>query len=155
MDLLRGQIDGSIALSPALRLLNLGLRHVALGRVGFEYRPEPSHMNEAGVVDAGVLAALLQAALHSAARSTLPAAQRLRTLTLHVHLVRDLPLPAAPLTLDARVVHGGRRLLTAEARLRDANGSVHAHGSATLAVQPIATKRVDNRVDEHSDTSGD
>jgi len=136
IELLRGQIDGAYPPVPASQLLNLSVQRAALGRVQLRYRPDPSHGDEGGHVHGGLVAALLEATLRHAVASSLPAGLTLRTVELNVHLVNALPLNAAGSLLDGTVVHGGRRLITAEARLRDGCGVLYAHGSTTLAVQP-------------------
>lgn len=138
LQVLRGQADRVYPLAPAAHLLNLTLDRAALGRVHLSYRPDRSHANEASTVDGGVIAALIEFALRSAVFSTLPAGFVLRTEEMNVHLVRDLPLNAAGLALEGVLVHGGPRLLTAEARLRDSSGELFAHGSATLSARPLA-----------------
>jgi acyl-coenzyme A thioesterase PaaI-like protein len=40
------------------------------------------------------------------------------------------------LLAHGRVVHGGRTLVTAEARVEDANGVLYAHGSGSFLVYP-------------------
>lgn len=139
LQVLRGQADGVYPLSPAAVLLNLRLERAALGRVQFRFSPNGSHASDSTRVDGGVIAALIELTLRSAVLSTLPAGWTVRTEELNVHLVRDLPLNAADLLLDGVLVHGGPRLLTAEARLHDSCGDLYAHGSATMSARSAAS----------------
>ena len=53
-----------------------------------------------------------------------------------MNYVRAVTVDNGALTCRAEVLHSGRRLATAEARVVDAQGKLVAHGSGTFMIQP-------------------
>lgn len=131
LELFRAMAAGDVP-QPGLAV-TLGIRPVAAseGRVSFELVPDERHLNPLGTVHGGVLSALLDSALGCAVHSTLPAGARYTTLQLDVKFVRPTLVGQGSLLAEGVVIHAGRRTATAEGRVVDERGVVHAHATTT------------------------
>lgn len=114
----------------------LGIRLVALGdgTVTAACRIGEGHLNLAGMVHGGTVAALFDAATGAALLSLLDAGERFATADLTVKYLIGIPGDVGDLYAEARIVHRGGRLALAEALARDAGGTVYARALATLSV---------------------
>jgi uncharacterized protein (TIGR00369 family) len=131
---LQALLDGKFPPPPIARLLGFGLEAVGDGWARFATVPAEFHYNPIGVVHGGLAATLLDSAMGCAVQSTLPAGVGYTTVELHVNLVRALTKDTGRVTCEAKVVHAGRTLATAEGRVVDAAGKLHAHGTTTCMI---------------------
>jgi uncharacterized protein (TIGR00369 family) len=135
LEFVRSLIAGAAPPPPAARDLGLELLEAEEGRVVFAYSPQERHIGLGDVLAGGVTAAVLDAAMGIAAFTTLDPIEQFGTLELKVNFVRPVTVGAGRLTCEARVLHAGRSLVTAEGRLRDAEGTLYAHGTTSCAVR--------------------
>lgn len=129
-----GLVDQLRALdSPASRLLGREiLAATPEGVVELRFRPGEELCNENGVLQGGMVTAMLDATLGNAVKATLPAGQSPITLEVSARFLR--PAPPGPVLAFGRVLHRGRSLATAEAELRDADGRLLAHAVSTKRI---------------------
>jgi uncharacterized protein (TIGR00369 family) len=123
--------DGRIALAPMHALMNMRLLEVAKGRVVFSATPDHRHYNPQGTVHGGFTATVLDSAMGCAVLTLLPADTGHTTLEFKINLVRPIFADKGPLRAEAFVVHGGKRISTAESKLFTADGKLVAHGNTT------------------------
>jgi uncharacterized protein (TIGR00369 family) len=108
---------------------------VAAGRAEFMAIPQHKHLNPLGTVHGGWYATLLDSALGCAVHTSLPAGLGYTTAELSVNLVRSAnPRDGVPLRAVGQVIHSGRQLATAEARIVGPDGKLYAHGTTTCLV---------------------
>lgn len=132
LDVMRAIRDGELPPAPIQRLLGFTLVQVDHGRIAFSLTPREDHYNPIGSVHGGVAATLLDSAMGAAVHTTRAAGQSYATLEMKVNLVRTVTVETGELLAEGRVVHGGSRVATAEARLtRTSDGALVAHGSST------------------------
>ena len=128
--LLRGELS-----PPRIsQTLDFRLIEVGEGRAVFEGVPQEMHLNPMGGVHGGWYATLLDSALGCAVHSMMPPGRAYTTAELSVNLVRAAKLDGQPLQAIGTVLHVGRQLATAEARIVDAQGKLYAHGTTTCLV---------------------
>jgi uncharacterized protein (TIGR00369 family) len=72
--------------------------------------------------------------------TTLHAGQGYTTAELGIHIVSAASQRSGPLRTIGQVVHVGRQLTTAEARIVGADGKLYAHGSTTCLVFAAAPR---------------
>jgi uncharacterized protein (TIGR00369 family) len=135
LEFIRALIAGTAEPPPAARDLGLELLEADEGRVVFAYTPQDRHIGLGGVLAGGVTAAVLDATMGIAAFTTLEPIAPFGTLELKVNFVRPITAGAGRLTCEGRVLHAGRSVITAEGRLRDAEGTLYAHGTTSCAVR--------------------
>ena len=133
-------IQSGSAPPPGLAV-TLGFRPVRVdeGSVTFELLPDDRHTNPLGTVHGGVMSALLDSALGCAVHTLLPAGAVYTTLQLDVKFVRAAMPGQGRLLAEGAVVHAGRRTATAEGRVVDEHGAVHAHATTTCLITRAAS----------------
>jgi uncharacterized protein (TIGR00369 family) len=127
--------DQRIAMAPMLALMNMRLLEVSKGRVIFSAVPEQRHYNPQGTVHGGFTATVLDSAMGCAVLTLLGPNTGHATLEFKINLVRPIFAETGRLRAEAWVVHGGKRVSTAESRLLTSDGKVVAHGSTTCMAQ--------------------
>ncbi len=137
LDYLLAIRDGRIPPPPAARLVGYRLREVEPGRAVFELDPAECHYSPFATVHGGILATVLDSAMTAAVLSTLGAGAGCVTLEMKMNFIRPVTERVPLVRCEARVVHAGSSIATAEARLTDAAGKLYAHGVETLSVSRL------------------
>lgn len=134
LEFLQTIIDKKLA-PPIAKVLGFDIVEASEGRAVFEVKPQEFHYNPMGTVHGGLAATVMDSALGCAVLSTLPAGAGYTTAELHVNLVRAILADTPLLRAEAKVLHMGRAVRTAECKLTDANGKLYAHGTTTCIVR--------------------
>jgi acyl-CoA thioesterase len=124
------------ARSPMLGYLNQRVVLAQDGASHVEATPTAAFYNPMGRVHGGFVAALIDTALGVAVMTKLPKGTQYGTVDLNVKFVRKIEVATGVLHARGNVLHAGRTMLTAEARIEDAAGKLYAHGSGTFLVYP-------------------
>ena len=134
LERLQAVLRGHGPAAPIGRTLDFRLVEVEYGRAVFQGAPAQAHYNPLGSVHGGWFAALLDSAVGCAVHSTLAAGRAYTTLELKVNYVRALTDRVARVRAVGEVVHVGRRVATAEARLFGPDDRLYAHATTTCLV---------------------
>ena len=134
IDFLRAMRDGKVPHPPICALMNYRLVEVEPGHAVFEGTPAEQHYNPIGVVHGGLAMTLLDSAMGCAVHTKMPAGGGYTTLEAKTNLVRAITSDTGKLRAIGKVVHLGKRVATAEARLEDAAGKLYAHATTTCIV---------------------
>ena len=134
LEFLNGMLAGEFPYPPIADTLDFVLVEVEFGRAVFQGRPLLRHYNPLGSVHGGWFATLLDSALGCAVHTTMPAGKSYTTAELKVNIVRPLTTKVPLVRVEGKVIHGGNRMATAEARLTGPDGKLYAHGSTTCFV---------------------
>ena len=134
LDGLRAMAAGEVPAPPIAQTLGFRLVEVEPGRATFTVEPAEFHYNPIGVVHGGLALTLLDSAMGCAVQSTLDAGAAYTTLEVKANFVRALTSATGTVRCTGTVVHGGRTVATAEARIEDADGRLYAHGTSTLLI---------------------
>jgi uncharacterized protein (TIGR00369 family) len=134
IELLQGMLDGRYPPPPMANTLGFRLIEVGPGRAVFEGEAGIAHYNPLGVVHGGWAATMLDSCLGCAVHTLLPKGVGYTTLEMKVNYVRAIAPGAGPLQAIGTVIHSGRQVATAEARLVDPSGKVFAHGTTTCLI---------------------
>lgn len=132
--LLRRVADGDVPHAPIYRAFGFKLVQVDVGRVAVAGTPSKRFYNPIGSIHGGYISALLDTCMGCAVHSGLSAGQTYTTIDITVNFVRALRHDSGEVTAYGSVIHSGRRIATAEARLTDAAGKLYAHGLSTCAI---------------------
>jgi uncharacterized protein (TIGR00369 family) len=106
------------------------------GIATLECMPEVKFENFMGRMHGGFVASLIDSALGVAVLTKVTPGLLYGTIDLNVKFVRAIEVSTGMLTATATVLHAGRTMLTAEARVADAAGTLYAHGSGSFLVYP-------------------
>lgn len=137
-EVLEAMMFGELPYPPMNETMNMTLLEVDDGRAVFQGIPLLQHYNPLGTVHGGWFATLLDSALGCAVQTTLAAGRSYTTVELSVNIVRPASHKTGPLRAVGRVIHGGRQMATAEARLEDENGKLYAHATTTCLVFDVS-----------------
>ncbi|WP_372660772.1 PaaI family thioesterase [Hydrogenophaga sp.] len=128
--MLRGEIPHA-AIASTLDFLVIGL---ADGEAVFQGTPGPQHFNPMGTVHGGWFATMLDSALGCAVHTKMPPGRGYTTAELSVNIVRALTPKVPRVRAIGRVIHCGRQLATADAKLIGPDGTLYAHATTTCLV---------------------
>lgn len=134
LDVLRAMLRGELPYPPIARTLSFQLMEVGEGRAMFQGAPGADHLNPMGGIHGGWYATLLDSALGCAVHTMMPAGRGYTTAELGVNLVKAISSKVQRVRAEAKVLHCGRQLATAEARLVGPDGTLYAHGTTTCLV---------------------
>ena len=134
IEFLRAIRDRRLPAPPIAKLLGFDLVEVEPGHAVFEVTPGEQHYNPIGVVHGGLAMTLLDSAMGCAVQTQMPAGSGYTTLEAKTNLVRPITAATGKLRAIGKVVHLGKRVATAEARLEDAAGKLYAHATTTCIV---------------------
>jgi uncharacterized protein (TIGR00369 family) len=134
LQIMQAMLAGQLPYPHIMQTLDYHLLQVERGRAVFQGVPQLMHYNPLGSVHGGWYATLLDSALGCAVHTMLEPGQGYTTAELGIHIVRAASHQSGPLRAIGNVVHAGRQLATAEARIVDAAGKLYAHGSTTCLV---------------------
>jgi uncharacterized protein (TIGR00369 family) len=134
LEVLSAVLRGELPYPPIASTLDFLLIEVGEGRAVFQGTPGAAHLNPLGTIHGGWYATLLDSALGCAVHTMLPAGRGYTTAELSVTLVRAIGAKAPRVRAEGKVIHCGRQLATAEARLYGPDGTLYAHGTTTCLV---------------------
>jgi uncharacterized protein (TIGR00369 family) len=134
LELMHAMLRGELPYPPIARTLNFQLLEVGEGRAMFQGAPGPDHFNPMGGIHGGWYATLLDSALGCAVHTLMPPGRGYTTAELGVNLVKAISPKVQRVRAEGKVLHCGRQLATAEARLYGPDGTLYAHGTTTCLV---------------------
>lgn len=134
IELLQAMLRGELPAPPIGRTLSFLLMEVGEGRAVFQGTPGPDHLNPMGTLHGGWYATLLDSALGCAVHTMMPPGRGYTTAELGVNLVKGIPSRVQRVRAEGRVLHCGRQLATAEAKLVGPDGTLYAHATTTCLV---------------------
>ncbi len=131
---MQAMLEGRLPYPHIADTMDFALVEVGEGRAVFQGQPQLKHYNPLGSVHGGWYATLLDSALGCAVHTTLPVGRGYTTAELGVNIVRAASHKSGPLRAIGTVLHAGRQLATAEARIVGADGKLYAHATTTCLV---------------------
>jgi len=135
LELMQAMLRGDLPYAAIAKTLDFTIVEVSEGRAVFQGTPGPAHLNPMGTIHGGWYATLLDSALGCAVHTMMPVGRGYTTAELGVNLVRAInPAKAPRVRVEGKVIHCGRQLATAEARLYGPDGTLYAHGTTTCLV---------------------
>lgn len=133
---LMNQLLGEGDQSPMAQTMGLKILFVADGEVKISAMPLAKFYNPMMRIHGGFTATLIDNCMGSAVLTKLPAATGVGTVVLNVNYVRKIDVETGELIATGTVLHAGRTMLTAEAKVTDLAGKLYAHGTGTFLVYP-------------------
>lgn len=134
LELMQAMLRGELPFAPIARTLSFQLMEVSEGRAVFQGAPGPDHFNPMGGIHGGWYATLLDSALGCAVHTMMPPGRGYTTAELGINLVKAINPKVQRVRAEGKVLHCGRQLATAEARLFGPDGTLYAHGTTTCLV---------------------
>lgn len=140
LEVMQAMLDGEIPFAAIAKTLDFLVVEVSPGRAVFQGTPLAQHLNPLGTIHGGWVATLLDSALGCSVHTMMPPGRGYTTAELSVNYVRGLTPKVQRVRAEGKVIHCGRQLATAEARLVGADGTLFAHATTTCLVfdMPVA-----------------
>jgi len=134
LEMMRAILQGELPAAPIGKTMNFCLIHIEEGQTIFQGTPKPAFFNPLGTIHGGWIATLLDSALGCAVHTKMPVGRAYTTAELSVNMVRALSPKVERVRAIANVLHCGRQLATAEAKLLGPDGTLYAHATTTCLV---------------------
>jgi uncharacterized protein (TIGR00369 family) len=134
MQQMQAMLDGASPYPHICDTVDFCLVEIGPGKAVFQGVPQLKHYNPLGSVHGGWYATLLDSAVGCAVHTTMAVGKAYTTAELSLNIVRAASHKSGPLRAIGTVLHSGRQLATAEARIVDAEGKLYAHATTTCLV---------------------
>lgn len=137
LEYMRALAAGKIGAQPSISAtIGMSPPHdIAFGKAAFDCEPGDFLLNPMGFVHGGFAATILDSALGISVHTTLEAGWGYTTAELKINYTRAIMPNSGTLRAEGSVIHRGRRMATAEARLIGVeDGKLYAHGSTTCFI---------------------
>ncbi len=141
LEVMEMMLNGEIPYAAIARTLDFTIVEVAPGRAVFQGTPMAQHLNPLGTIHGGWIATLLDSALGCSVHTMMPPGRGYTTAELGVNYVKGVTPKVQRVRAEGKVIHCGRQLATAEARLVGADGTLYAHATTTCLVFEVPPPR--------------
>jgi uncharacterized protein (TIGR00369 family) len=140
LQVMQGLLAGELPHAHMAKTLDFMMIEVGPGLAIFQGTPGVQHLNPLGTVHGGWFASLLDSALGCAVHTRMPPGRGYTTAELGVNLVKAInPAKTPRVRAIGKVLHCGRELATAEARIVGPDGTLYAHATTTCLVFELKT----------------
>jgi uncharacterized protein (TIGR00369 family) len=134
LEVMQAMMDGKIPYAAIARTLNFTVVEISTGVAIFQGEPLAEHLNPLGTIHGGWAATMLDSALGCSVHTMMPPGRGYTTAELGVNYVKALTPKVQRVRAIGKVIHCGRQLATAEARLVGPDGTLYAHATTTCLV---------------------
>lgn len=138
LDYLKAIKEDRISPPPVANLVGYKICEVDIGYAAFELNPAEYHYNPFATVHGGILSTLLDTTMTASVLSTLPKGFSCTTIEIKVNFIKPVTAETGILKCEASPIHVGKKLATAEGKMKDKNGLLHAHGVSTCSIFRVA-----------------
>jgi uncharacterized protein (TIGR00369 family) len=135
-EFLQAMMDGRLPAPAIMKTMSFWLTEIGDGFAVFEGDAGPHLLNPLGIVHGGWAMTLVDSAAGCAAHTLVPGGSSYTTIETKVNFSRPIAKDTGRVRAEGRAVGRGRRIISCEARVVDANGRLLAHGTSTLMVLP-------------------
>ena len=134
LDYLKAIKDGKISRPPIAMLVGYKILKVDKGYAAYELDPEEYHYNPFQTVHGGIISTLLDTTMTASVLSTLEKGVSCSTAEIKVNFIRPVTVKTGTLRCEAKPIHIGNRLATAEGKLKDKKDNLYAHAVSTCFI---------------------
>ena len=134
LEQMQAMLQGELPYAAIAKTLDFTIMEVSPGRAVFQGTPRAEHLIPMGSVHGGWFATLLDSALGCSIHTMMPPGWGYTTAELGVNMVRAITPNVQRVRAEGKVIHCGRQLATAEARLVGPDGTLYAHATTTCLV---------------------
>ena len=133
LELMQALVDGTIPPPSMAETMGLSMVEVREGWSLFHAQADARHLNPLGMVHGGFAATALDSVTGCAVHTRLEPGVGYATIDLDVKMLKAVPREVV-LRAEAEVIHLSKRLGVAEGTLRDTEGNLYAHATATCMI---------------------
>lgn len=140
-DYLEAIRSGLLPRPPVAALIDFTFDTVKEGHAVMSLLPAEEHYNPIGSVHGGIIATLLDSVMGCAVHASLPQGRGYTTLEIKVNYLRAVTHATGRVRAEGSIIHVGRQMAAAEARLFDAADRLYAHATTTCLVFDVPPAR--------------
>ncbi len=140
LEVMHAMLHGEIPYAAIAKTLDFTIIEASAGRAVFQGTPLAQHLNPLGTIHGGWIATLLDSALGCAIHTMMPVGRSYTTAELGVNYVKAVTPKVQRVRAEGKVIHCGRQLATAEARVVGPDGTLYAHATTTCLVFELTRK---------------
>lgn len=140
LEVMHAMLHGEIPYAAIAKTLDFTIIEASAGRAVFQGTPLAQHLNPLGTIHGGWIATLLDSALGCAIHTMMPVGRSYTTAELGVNYVKAVTPKVQRVRAEGKVIHCGRQLATAEARVLGPDGTLYAHATTTCLVFELTRK---------------
>jgi uncharacterized protein (TIGR00369 family) len=133
LELMQAMIAGKFPAASMAETIPMNGMLAEHGRVQFEAIADERHLNPLGGVHGGFAATVMDSATGCAIHTVLEAGVGYGTIDLNVKMLKAVPKNVR-LIAEGKVVHVSKSIGAAEGTLKDSNGTLYAHATATCMI---------------------
>lgn len=130
LELMQAFCQGQIPAPGIAKTMSIAPVEVEYGRIVFSATADERHTNPLGGVHGGFAATVLDSVTGCASHTVLAAGESYGTTDLAIKICRPMPFNQK-LIAEGKVINVGRNLIISEGYLRDEDGKLYAHATAT------------------------
>ncbi|MEJ8846159.1 PaaI family thioesterase [Variovorax rhizosphaerae] len=134
LEVMQMMLAGAIPYAAIAKTLDFTIIEARPGVAIFQGTPLPQHLNPLGTIHGGWVATMLDSALGCSVHTMMPPGRGYTTAELGVNYVKGLTPRIERVRAEGKVIHCGKQLATAEARLFGPDGTLYAHATTTCLV---------------------
>lgn len=143
LDILGKIISGEIPRPSMAATIPMELVKVEKGFAEFQAKAGKNHLNPMGTVHGGFTATILDSVTGCAVHTMLGPGDNYGTVDLNVKMLKPLPI-GITLKAQANVIHCSKRLGVSEGSLKDEDGNIYAHATATCMISRMNNDKILN-----------
>ncbi|MEJ8859304.1 PaaI family thioesterase [Variovorax robiniae] len=134
LEVMQMMLAGEIPYAAIAKTLEFTIIEARPGVAIFQGTPLPQHLNPLGTIHGGWVATMLDSALGCSVHTMMPPGRGYTTAELGVNYVKGLTPKIERVRAEGKVIHCGKQLATAEARLFGPDGTLYAHATTACLV---------------------
>ena len=133
LEMVRQHQQGFKAKPTMLETIPMRMTDVEYGSIEFKAFADENHLNSMGGVHGGFTATVLDTASAGAVQTVLKTGETYATIDLSVKMLKPVPLNTE-LIASGKVIKRSRHLGISESDLKDKQGCIYAHATATCMI---------------------
>lgn len=138
LEIMQAMVSGAIPKPSIAETIPMEFVDAAFGKVTFEATADSRHLNPLGGVHGGFYATVLDSVTGCAVHTTLEPGSSYGTVDLNVKMLKPIPQDIK-LTAEGAVIHASKSICVAEGSLKDDEGKLYGHATATCMIRRAST----------------
>jgi len=133
LEIMQAMVEGEIPHPSIADTIPMKGIAVERGKIVFQAQADDRHLNPLGGVHGGFAATVMDSVTGCAVHTVLGPGGRYVTIDLNVKMLKAVP-QKVPLIAEGKVIHVSKSLGISEGTLRDDDGNIYAHATATCMI---------------------
>ena len=133
LEIMQAYVAGTIPLASIAKTIPMQPHKAEKGNVTFYATADENHLNPLGGVHGGFISTVMDSVTGCAVHTMLEAGAGYGTVDLNVKMLRPVPQNVR-LIAEGKVVHVSKSIAASEGSLKDEDGKLYAHATATCMI---------------------